>query len=140
MSDNPMSVFQQATKKKLSASESPAEKKPMAKPSLSTKPAELPVDWHEKLSEMCSYINYITEEGSKVPERFKMSEYEFEAYINNPSNFSQEDWILICEARSQADSFVAQMREVLKDYQPLLDAGPKKKKRTGISRNWISAD
>lgn len=135
-----MSVFQQATKKKPLASESQAEKKPIAKPSLPTMTAELPVDWHEKLKEMCSYINYISEEGSKVPARFNMSEYEFEAYINNPSNFSQEDWNLICESRSQADSFIAQMREVLKGYQPLLDAGPKKKKRTGISKNWISAD
>jgi hypothetical protein len=131
MSDDPMKLFQKKTQKDEVEKENLVNEKKSKDKTL----ANLPEDWQQKLQEMCQFLNQMKEQGSKAAVRFEMNDYEFETFMNNPDNFSREDWSVINEARSQAQVFIARMKEILKNCQI---APPMGKAKKSTRKGWIS--
>ena len=95
---------------------------------------DLPSDWKEKITEMQSFFEMINNEGSAIPKKYNMTQQQYEMYIQNPSNFTEDVWSEIQEVKQKMDTFVSDMRSALEIAPSKLS---ERKKRLNQQKSWI---
>lgn len=98
---------------------------------------QLPDNWRERVNEAVDFLTQMQDYGSKVPQMYNMTEEEFTRFMDDPNNFSKEDWDLMQQARKEMRHFVEEMKQTLKDHQ--IPKKPKRKMPPAM-RRWISVD
>lgn len=92
--------------------------------------------WQQELSTLMGKMEAIRQQGASIPEKFGMSQEEFEQYSNNPSNFSPEAWSKIEEVRGVIKKFRDDMQAIF-DKSELVSTLTKSQKNQP-KRQWIA--
>ncbi len=66
------------------------------------------------VAEMKENIDRLQKKAEDLQKRTGMSKEELEAYVENPDNFSKEEWEVILRIRGALDSFKKQMWSLMK--------------------------
>lgn len=99
---------------------------------------ELPENWRDELEKLQHHFNEMREKANQIPAKYNMTKEEFEAYLQNPSNFSPEEWRLITEARQEAQNKFWEIETTLTANTFKKTESIKNKMKIQSKKSWIS--
>jgi hypothetical protein len=100
---------------------------------------EISDSWKEQLGQIREEWVNRQNKAKEIAEKYGMTTQEFENYLDNRENFSEEEWEIMEEVRMDRKNFMKEMQDILGEFVKT-EMHKKRKVSRGPGKNWIPVE